>query len=964
MSNFNLVTDARLAKGSYSSNNSGTTATIDGWRPVQLRSSNGQPLGPKEFSTTFGAQLYEKDGQYKVVFRGTEGNLADWATNLKYGTFQWSDEFKDTVAFMAKAVVQVANEKTGGDVVRAAKLFTTTGHSQGGFQAELAALMFGVKGTSLDGMGSTGVVAQFRTELNKAMEDNGAKDLIRTDEVLSLKPEDFLTRIYTAVGRLGVHSGETDGAWSWSATKLVAVLNPALAGVAVVGGLRAHLIADIVANEELRERNPLWRAIGDAGGVSNPFNTPTQLAQNVASQWASVQVADVSGTFPKLPDSSHVQNQLHSFLQDHVGQNYDQQTLGKNVMVRMEGGDTLMIYADGTVKVLAKVGDTTTVREYAKDGSLKTARQERLDGQGNTIVNEQGVGFEGSMTVSGSGQVISARSSTYQGTDLKTTTEVSTQTVNGQSVQVTETVNHLAKGSDVATSKELVTSGGARIINSTTADGHIQEDTYATVNGKQTLQSSKIISYSQAERDTAALDVSLAGLELIQALRSNNKVQAAGSLIRLVNNAEIASNQMPTLGAIGTGFSGAVSLISALDSWGNASDGERIALTARAVLGANEVAKAFSANGQTGFLDAGKGFTALNVAGGIVALASLESTLESGNPFAIASSAMSIANAGAALMGNAAVFGPQVMIAVAIASIVFGSLFGGETEYPSPPPAGTVEIGALADGTLGMLLKDADGKVYQTRKLTGALVSNTGKDTDTQNWAMGADVLSQRMSALIGDLQAQAAKDGTHLVLDRLPMLTVVAYPSFDRNGVDNFFFAIRFNDPGTGAQQMTAAANQDMAKQFKEMAGYAGAVVGATEWAQIQAKKAAGDGFATETEGQYVDRLSGPKEGDSVLTKAQADAQEASNRQTYSLLTREAGAILPQMESKSPTETPKASEIFSMLSKEMLRTCRSTWAMKVRCKSAFMASSSCDHPNSLRRRMMLQASTSRALTR
>ena len=45
---------------------------------------------------------------------------------------------------------------------------------------------------------------------------------------------------------------------------------------------------------------------------------------------------------------------------------------------------------------------------------------------------------------------------------------------------------------------------------------------------------------------------------------------------------------------------------------------------------------------------------------------------------------------------------------------------------------------------------------------------------------------------------------------------------------------------------------------QFKEVSSYAGAMVNATEWAQIQAKKAAGDGFATETEGQYVDRLSG----------------------------------------------------------------------------------------------------------
>jgi len=103
MSNFNLVTDARLGQGAYTSNNSGGTATIDGWRPVQVILKPGE-----KFSDTFGAQLYVKDGQYKVVFRGTEGNLADWAQNLKYATFQMSDEFKDTVAFMAKAVVQVA----------------------------------------------------------------------------------------------------------------------------------------------------------------------------------------------------------------------------------------------------------------------------------------------------------------------------------------------------------------------------------------------------------------------------------------------------------------------------------------------------------------------------------------------------------------------------------------------------------------------------------------------------------------------------------------------------------------------------------------------------------------------------------------------------------------------------------------------------------------------------------------
>ena len=98
MSNFNFVTDARLANGSYTSNNTAITATIDGWKPVVVELKAGE-----KFSDTFGAQLYEKDGQYKVVYRGTEGNLEDWKQNGNYGQNAWSEEWGDTVAFMAKA---------------------------------------------------------------------------------------------------------------------------------------------------------------------------------------------------------------------------------------------------------------------------------------------------------------------------------------------------------------------------------------------------------------------------------------------------------------------------------------------------------------------------------------------------------------------------------------------------------------------------------------------------------------------------------------------------------------------------------------------------------------------------------------------------------------------------------------------------------------------------------------------
>lgn len=102
-------------------------------------------------------------------------------------------------------------------------------------------------------------------------------------------------------------------------------------------------------------------------------------------------------------------------------------------------------------------------------------------------------------------------------------------------------------------------------------NGHVEEATYSVDDsGKPVLTSNKVISYSQAERNQASLDVGLAGAEFLQSLRHGNKVQAASSLIRLVNNAEIASNKMPSLGGLGTGLSGAISLISSLDSWGQA----------------------------------------------------------------------------------------------------------------------------------------------------------------------------------------------------------------------------------------------------------------------------------------------------------------------------------------------------------------------------------------------------------
>ena len=471
---------------------------------------------------------------------------------------------------------------------------------------------------------------------------------------------------------------------------------------------------------------------------------------------------------------------------------------------------------------------------------------------------------------------------------LEFSRSISAQTdTQGHRIVVEEIVQHLAKGEEIASIKTLVNDVGASIVNTYRANGHVEEATYSVDDsGKPVLTSNKVISYSQAERNQASLDVGLAGAEFIQSLRHGNKVQAASSLIRLVNNAEIASNKMPSLGALGTGLSGAISLISSLDSWGQASEGERIALTARSVLGANELAKAFSTDGKTGFLDVASGINPLNIASGVMAFADLAASLKTGNPLTIATSFMSTANSVAALMSEAAIFTPEAIIAVAVINIIFGGLFGGggHVEYPEPPPAGCVEIGVNSGGSLVMLFKDKEGSIYQTRNLKGEILTNNGKATDSLNWNMGADILSRKISSLITDVQAEAEKKGTHLVLQRLPSLQLVSYPSFE-NGADNFFFAIQFQNPQTRVSQFAAAVPKEVNRIYKEVMKLAGAEVDETEFEQIQMKMKAGDSYAAETEGQFIDRVSGSEKGSSLLSKSESESQLASNTQTYSLL-------------------------------------------------------------------------------
>ena len=144
----NLVLDAKLSKAAYDSYNQNNTPTVDGWTPILLASAY---FVPAKSDPAFGAQLYQKGDQFKVVYRGTQLNLADWANNPYIGGV-WQQEMSDTIRFAGGALKYVMDTQIVSlDVAR--EKVSVTGHSQGGFQSELAAKFYGLPGTSLDGPG-------------------------------------------------------------------------------------------------------------------------------------------------------------------------------------------------------------------------------------------------------------------------------------------------------------------------------------------------------------------------------------------------------------------------------------------------------------------------------------------------------------------------------------------------------------------------------------------------------------------------------------------------------------------------------------------------------------------------------------------------------------------------------------------------------------------------------------------
>jgi hypothetical protein len=414
---FNFLTDARLSRGVYTSNNQNNTPVIDGWRPIAVNMI-GYTSTP-----TFGAQLYEKDGQYKIVYRGTEiTSGSDWLANLAYQRHVPNDEFNDVVVFAARAMVQVTPQ--GGSLLQTASRFTTTGHSQGGFEAELISILFGVKGTSLDGMGAAGYAASFRDAFNQIMREQGAGDLVGNHVIDS---NSFATRIYTVIGRIGIHAGDTDGSLSWSVARIAASLGLVLSGpggaaAILAAGLGAHPISYIVGREELRAINPLYRLIGDSGDV---FNSPEAVAGNAANQWGAVLVAGPGGA-----ESHPLTSAVNAIAQDFLsriptGVSYDIQvsTATRSLLIRTSDGGFLEIAADGQASSLQTQGITTTARSYSAGLILDSTATSQRDDDGNTLLTFTSATVQSASTLDVNNQLVNGNRSEYANGQLQRVTD-------------------------------------------------------------------------------------------------------------------------------------------------------------------------------------------------------------------------------------------------------------------------------------------------------------------------------------------------------------------------------------------------------------------------------------------------------------------------------------------------------------------------------------------------------------
>lgn len=241
---------ARINRDSY--NERGTT--VDGWTPLHDEDLIQLGIKPSMMSDThtgFSARLYTKDGDYVVVFRGTnEGS--DWPQNLRQGLGLRSKQYEQALLLGNRV-----DEALGGRVI-------FTGHSLGGGLASLAALHTKNPAVTFNAAGlhdNTLERLNLNTEEVRSAANNGLIRAYSVDnEILTtLQERNLLTRglLPDAVGhKIELPDPEPLRGWR----RLVP-------GSGLVHGLELHGMDAVLRAQELAERGSMAQAAHPANAM-------------------------------------------------------------------------------------------------------------------------------------------------------------------------------------------------------------------------------------------------------------------------------------------------------------------------------------------------------------------------------------------------------------------------------------------------------------------------------------------------------------------------------------------------------------------------------------------------------------------------------------------------------------------------------------------------------------------------
>lgn len=355
-------------------------------------------------------------------------------------------------------------------------------------------------------------------------------------------------------------------------------------------------------------------------------------------------------------------------------------------------------------------------------------------------------------------------------------------------------------------------------------------------------------------RDQMNLDV----VDFITALRQKDK---AGVII---SSARLVLDYARTQGVVSPAYenmvgdaSSALNLVGSLRALGS---GDTLAQLGGAVglLNSTNYFAARLAGTSTGYLSATQ-TAALSTIGAVLSIANLANlgkmidNKQFGSAAASVVSAVNavgyLSSASTSLMGAKALIAinPVVMI---VAAIVIDEFMAEATEPPPPPPQGLATIVRESNGKLGFRI--------------------------TESNEIGEHILSAQLQLLLPKLEVQLneANQGVNnpdhaltLIAARMPLVRLSGWPSFDNNGINNYFFVLEQTDPMKDDPNLIGVARQDLVSLYAETLILPEALAQQWEVDHLQSKFGQ-DEMLWQTEGEWL-------RGRSPIEKQRAQLQQ-----------------------------------------------------------------------------------------